>query len=180
MKNNNLKYKNSWAFCPNLNNKKAEKLFSIWEFFVLALVGLGIVAGVLIYYSADMDTREIESKVLYNSLSNCLISQGRLIDDFFKTDFDIFAKCGLNSEIINSGDFYFNISIFDQGNNKIVKEIHQGSSIFQKDCQISNVLDARNFPKCTKKEELVVYYFDNEKRIALVKILTASNQRGKK
>jgi len=161
------------------NKGGSEKVFSLWWFFVLAIVGLGIVVGVLIFYSMDFDVREIEAASLYNNLANCVIKQGYLADNFFDKNFDIFEKCGLNKETILSGDFYFKISIFD-GDRNLVKEISDGTRTFEADCKIEGKLIAKEFPKCIGKEERVIYYQDNEKKNAAIHILAASNQKGKK
>ena len=47
-----------------LNNKKAEKYLSIWWFFVLAMIAMGIVAGVLIFYGADVNVKGLEAEIL--------------------------------------------------------------------------------------------------------------------
>ena len=161
------------------DKKGSEKLFSLWWFFILAMVGAGIVAGVFIFYSADFDVREIEAESLYNRLSNCVVEQGYLTDTFFDESFDVFERCDLDKGTATSGDFYFKISILD-ANRHPIKEISEGTRTFEADCKIGGNLVAKDFPKCIEKEESVIYYQDNEKRNAIVYILTASNQRGRK
>ncbi len=164
------------------NNKKAgEKLFSIWWFFVLAVVGVGIVAGVYIFYSADVDVREAEAGILYEKIADCIIEQGFLTDKFLydKENFDIYKGCDLNKKIIE-GDYYIKIQAFDESNNEFISII-KGNPSFSKDCDIilsNDKLKAEKYPKCIRKAEGVLYYDNNEIKKAKIEILTASNQQG--
>lgn len=165
------------------NNKRAEKLFSLWWFLILAVVGGGIIVGVLIFFSADVDIRGLESLVLSDKLTNCLIRQGYVIDEFFEEEFDIFKTCGISKEILNSENFYLRITLLKEEGGDIIKEIYAGARSFEEDCKIGERLIARHFPKCTENKEKVMYYGieDNSKeKITSLYILTASNQKGRK
>ena len=169
-----------------LNKKGGEKLLSIWWFFVLAIVGVGVSAGVLIYHSADVDIREIEAEVLYEKIFNCVVEQGFLISGLLEEDFDIFKDCKLNEEIFEYGSyFYFNIQIFNESNN-LIKEIKGGDFSFEKDCRIQeeseerDKIEARYYPRCVRKKEVVLYYQDGGIKDVSLEILTASNQNGRK
>ncbi len=171
-----------------LNKRGGEKLLSIWWFFVIAIVGLGITAGVLIYHSSDVDVREIEADVLYEKIVNCIVEQGFLIDDILKEDFnvsDFFEECELNEEIFEDGSyFYFNIQIFNESYD-LIKEIKGGDFSFEKDCRIQEEgeekkIKARYYPRCIGKKDMVLYYEGSEIKEATLEILTASNQAGRK
>ena len=159
--------------------KKAEKVFSVWWFLVLALVAGGIVAGVFISTSAGVDVREAESLSLYNRLAECLINNGEVIDGFFDEGFDIFDKCGLEKEAINSPDFYFKVNLLNEEGNSM-KNLQGGTPAFEEDCRIGRSVVAKNFPKCTEGKEKVFYYSADEKKSAMLLILTASNQKGRR
>ena len=170
-------------FCVNSffpkSREGGEKIFAIWEISVFAIIGLGIVIGVVILYFADVDVREIESSVLYNKVADCVVKQGYVIDRIFNDDFDIFKECEINKETINSGDFYFKVELLDEGWKNLTKEIRRGSMNFDADCKVAKKVKAEKYPKCTEKKEDVVYYKNNEEKIATLYILTASNQEGK-
>lgn len=166
-----------------VHKKKEGKLLSVFWFFTLALVGVGISAAVLIYHSADVDTREVETDMLYNKIINCVVKQGFLIDELVKEDFNIFSECQLNKEIFGEGSyFYFNLRVFDNSSN-LIKEIQEGDFSFERDCEIQEGeegVTARYYPKCTRKKENVLYYKDNKIKEGTLEILTASNQVGRK
>ena len=156
-----------------LRNKKAgEKLLSIWWLFIIAMVGTGIVFGVSMFYSAEIDVRKMEAEILNDKISDCLFEQGVLIDNLLENDFDIFQECKLNKKVIDS-DFYFNISILNESQN-VIKEICEG--VENSACTLTN-----NEKKgCVSKERGIVYERKNEIKKGRLKILTASNQIGEK
>ena len=163
-----------------MRNKKGEKLFSLWWFFILGIVGVGIVGGVLIFYSAEIDVREAESLILYDRIANCLMNSGHLIENLFDENFEIFSECGLNKEIIESGNFYFEISLFDFEGNLVKEELFFGARTFKENCRISREIVAKKFPKCTDKKENIFYFQNGVKKSGSLSILTASNQIGRK
>lgn len=167
-------------YCILKNKRGAEKILSIWWFFVLAIVGLGIVAGVFIFYSADVDVREIESTSLYDNIVDCIAEQGFLSDGLLKEDFDIFKECRLNKNILNNGYFYIKIKFLDNAKSSIREDIVIGNNAFKKDCEISLSKDvkAEKFPKCVNGSEDFLYYKDNQIKTATLNILTVSNQKG--
>ncbi len=98
-----------------LKNKNGEEKFlSIWWFFVLAIVGVGIAAGVYIFYSSDIDIRTAEAETLSTRISDCIVKQGVITSDVLKSDFDIYEKCDLNKNLFKE-TFYFNVTIFGGG-----------------------------------------------------------------
>jgi len=166
-----------------INKKAMEKLFSVWWFFILGVFGLSIAVGTIIFYSADADARELEANILADTLFNCAVSQGYLNEEFFNEDFDIFKKCGLKQEkIIDSGNFYFNITILDETNHNVLKEMHNGTASFDADCRIvlAGQVKGKNYPKCIERKEEIIFSKNGERKNALLYILTASNQKGKK
>jgi hypothetical protein len=156
-------------------NIKAEKLLSIWWFFVLGVIAGGIVIGVLIYSSADISIKEVEANVLSERIISCLIDDGYLKEDIFKSEFNIFDFCNLNSDVFGkASNFYFSVSIYDSGS--LIFNFVNGSSSFEKDCQIQGEVKAKHFPRCSEKQEIVLF---NDKNMKLI-VLAASNQNGRK
>lgn len=157
-------------------NKLGEKLLSVWWFFVLGVIGGGIVIGVLIYSSADVSVKEVEADILYERIIDCIVDNGYLNEIVLKNDFDIFETCNLNKSVFGRGsNFYFNISGNMEEENII--NISEGAS-FENECQISidEETKAKHFPQCSKHKINVLH---EGKNIELI-ILTASNQNGRK
>tara|TARA_Y100000034_G_C6833671_1_gene376546 strand:- start:147 stop:683 length:537 start_codon:yes stop_codon:yes gene_type:complete len=163
------------------DKRGGEKLFSIWWFFVLAIVGGAITIGVLMYYSADIDLREIEADILNKKIIGCVVDQGFLIEEIYKDNFDIYKKCKLNKDVIEEGNFYFKIQIFDESG-KIISIVNQpisrGNPSFKKDCEVAEKVKAEHYPKCITKDEGILYHENNKIKKGVIEILTASNQKG--
>lgn len=158
-------------------NKKADKLLSIWWFFVLGVIAGGIVIGVLIYSSADINIKEVEADVLVEKIISCLINNGYLKENIFENDFNIFDFCNLNPEVFGkASNFYFNISIYDENGEELRESISKGSYSFEKDCKIQEGKEAKHFPRCSEKKEIALF---EDKKVELI-ILAASNQNGRK
>ena len=161
------------------NKKGSEKLLSAWWFFVLAIIVIGITAGVFIFYNKDIDVREIEAMTLNNKLKNCLISGGVLVNGFFEEDFDIFNECNLKKQVIESGDFYLKINVLND-KEEVVKKMQAGKITFDKDCEISKSIEAEEFPKCVESKENVIYLQNGKQSLGEIYVLAASNQKTRK
>ncbi len=152
-----------------LKNKiGGEKLFSIWWLFIITIVGTGMVWGVSMFYSAEIDVRNVEAEILMDRISDCLFEQGMLINNLLENDFDIFQECKLNKKVIES-DFYFNVSILDESGN-VIKEIEEGV--------LTNTCNSKDTEGCVSKERGIIYELKNEIKKGRLEILTASNQVG--
>ena len=138
---------------------------------MLTIIGVGIVMSVLSFYSQNIDVRKAESEVLTNKILGCLVSQGKINQDFFQEDFDIFKNCSLDKDIINEfGVYFMNITV--EGKKSVV----YGSITFEKDCDIEEtVASAEYFPRCTLRELIVLDKDNNELKL---RIRAGSNYRG--
>ena len=133
-------------------NKRAEKLLSIWWFFVLGVVAGGIVIGVLIYSAGEIDVKEVEAEILVEKIIGCLTDNGYLID--FR-GFNIFDDCGLDEDSFAKGsDFYFNVSIYD--GEEIIYNFNEGDFSFEKNCEIKKKVRTKHFPECVERTENVL------------------------
>jgi len=169
-----------------LKDKRGEKMFSIWWFIVITMVGVGIVSGVLIFYSAEVDVREEEAKALYSTLNECLIRQGELYEKSLKGEFDVYSSCGLSKEVFEGeSNYFFKINFLDEKGNALRNSIKRDSSGFEADCKIlegkeGEKIKAANFPKCFEDKANFIYYIDDVAKKGSLEIITASNQRGRK
>jgi hypothetical protein len=155
--------------------KGGEKMFSLWWFLVLAVVCVAIISGVLLYYSASIDVRGIESEILSSRIYDCFISKGNLNSNVFDKDFDLFKECRISESVINS-KYYFRVKIFDS-TNSIVKEFRKGVASYEADCEIQiegKKTEAKNMVQCFKRIDNVVYSGESYK----IEILAGSNNLG--
>ena len=171
--------------------KAGEKVLSIWWFFILALIGVTTVAAVVMYYSAEVDVKEIEAGILAGKVADCIVQQGYLNNEFIKAgiNFDIFKNCNINENVIKSNNnFYIGISAYDFDSckdNICASEIKKlsfsaGADTIPEDCKIKEeVKKAEYFPRCNEKLLVVLNRYDKTipEKIVL-RILAGSNQRG--
>ena len=177
-----MKLKNN--FLLNIQNKKGTKLFSLWWFFTLAIIGLGIVMGIFIFSSAEVDIRELEAEILYNRIIHCIAQNQVLIDDALNEDFDIFDECHLSKVAFDSEPFYFRIKFLDERERKIRTDIRAKSSM-ESTCNIilgegdlDPTLEAEKYPVCLRKKEQVLSSEGVEAKKVTLEILVASSNEG--
>jgi len=165
-----------------LKDKKAgEKYMSIWWFFVLAFI-----VGVIIFNSADIDIRKLEADILVTKVTDCLIENGYMKQNFLEGNFDIFDKCKLDKKIItDSGKYYLNLEVYkfedcevkdnkqECKNSLVSGKYNFGVSVFEVQCKP----EGKNYPKCSER---YVYSLDNERNKKVLRIIAGSNQIGKR
>lgn len=158
----------------SLKQFKSKKgtLLSIWWFFVLAIVGAGIVIGALIFYGANTDVRKLEADILSDRVLNCVTNQGVVNPEFISGKLDIFSKCGLFKELImDKGVYMIKVeSIDDSGK---IKEIYIFGPDIEKDCAIKeSILSAYKYPYCSTK---VLEFSESNGKLSKLKIITGSS-----
>jgi hypothetical protein len=155
------------------NKRAVETLLSIWWFFVIALIGLGIVVGVLMFYSTNIDARGIEASIMSEKIVDCISHNGMLNESLLVSSDDIISFCKFNKEFYSEKGFlYFSIKVFDSG--KLIKEISSGLAANEKDCQISSNVKTTAYPVCVQKKETMIA---GGKNVDVV-VLSSSNQIG--
>ena len=167
------------------SEKGEEKIFSIWWFFVIAVVGLGIIMSVSIFYGAEVDARQTEANILYEKVANCLIEDG-FIDHALDKDFNLSRDCSIPEIVDETSSFYlrFNFSNEDGSALENGKRTSFGT-IREVECDLilgfvgeDERPKAESFPRCVKRQERVLYTENGVIRKAILEILVASNNKG--
>jgi hypothetical protein len=173
-----------------MNRKAQENILSIWNVLAWIIAAAGIVLAVSAYYSAYLDVRGLESEILSNRISDCILSNGFLKSDVFSEDYDLLDDCKFNAEIIEDS-FYIGVSVFDFDSCKYIdseKELkcidpivllEYGNPNFQTQCDIRQDAIAEKFSLCDRQ---TIYSLSGRKaelgRELIIKIMTGSNQEG--
>lgn len=156
-------------------NKKAESskyLTPIW-YITLAIVGVGIVIGVLMFRSISYDIKTEEAETLVNQVSSLIIEEGYLEAWVLENNSDFLKQVNLDSKLFNEGIFYINVKIFD--NEKLIKNFIYGPEDFEIQCG----LKGKDFAKCYKKQVFALDKNDSFKKYKIL-IFAGSNQKGSK
>lgn len=146
-------------------------LLSVWWIFVLAVIAGGVVIGVSIYYSADVNINLIHSDILANRVGDCLIQNGKILYDMEK--FYLFKECKINKKLFENGDFFLKILIYDDS---VIYDKNYGNSAYEKDCQIFEKISSKSALRCINRKEIAEYSGKN----VSVKIISGINQDGER
>lgn len=131
-----------------INNKKGEKLISIYWFVILTLVAGGIFIMVNSFYNSPYDVRKVESEILAEKVVDCIYEGGvvnpslmqennPIFRDFFKDNFE--KICTLNFDTKNEWDpkqhfvrivFY----VSERKASKGILNIYAGNLNYEEDC----------------------------------------------
>jgi len=162
-----------------MNKLGSENLLSIWWFLVLVIVAGGIALGVFMFYSADVDVREVEAGIMANKIYDCLNDNGHLKGDVFLKDFDLYKECDINRNVFfeDGTGYYLNVSIFE-GNINIF-ENHSRSEDLKRNCIIGKGIGTKDFPECFLGEERFLFISNGVEKELAVKVLAVSNQKGR-
>lgn len=159
------------------NKKGEEKLFSIWWFLVLLVVGVCVSYMTVASYSVPQDVRHIEVGFLYTQIENCIVKDNFVNTKIFEKDFDLYRECNLNEKVFNES-FYVNVSLFSEG--KLINSTRIGAN-YQTECEIFlGGTKAENYPKCIFVDERVFYLENGVKKGGVLEIVAGSNNHGKR
>lgn len=159
-----------------MKQKKAN-LLSIWWFFVLTIIAIGIFIGVYMFYGHKIDIRYLEADILSTRVMNCLVSNGVLNADFENQNFDILTSCSLDNKVFGVGsDYLVKVSLYGAGG--LIKEVTAGNSGLEGDCKITlGVKKAEQYPRCSEKSITAV---NSTGQTVSLKIFAASNYEKEK
>jgi|SRR3989338_5635913 len=168
--------------------KGGAKYLSLWWFFVLASILVGVVAVVYFITSASINVKQTEAEILVARVSECIITNNQFNSEIFNSNF--LRICGLNENILSSsGNYYLQLELYkyndcvfgDKTEDKVScqnpKEISFGVQNFKAQCELKKTAEAKYYPECAEK------YFDVRDKDGtklVLHIFAASNQVGKK
>jgi hypothetical protein len=156
-----------------INNKKAYNMMLIfWFIAILAISGLVISIGVLMFYSSNVDVRFNEATAMNNKIIMSISDNGYFNDEYLKNDARVTLLAGLSSEIIDSKEFFFNVTISNEDYSGI-KGFVLGNPDFSYQCEVPG----KYYAKC-KDSSVVLLNKTNPSQIIRVRVITAVNQKG--
>jgi hypothetical protein len=182
-----------------ISSKKAEEIMLIWWIIALGIFAVGIVLGVLFFYSSNLNINEIEANILVERVHYC-ISQGDILtEDFLKDNFNLHG-CYIDfedAERMNIGKevaYYVEVNVSKE--EKPVRYYEHGNKNLKEDWQNANSIGAssgnlnqkaRYYPTCVeKKYNSIKTSSKNPNTDSIdyvpvnVKILACSNQKSQR
>ncbi|MEM4181899.1 MAG: hypothetical protein QXX68_01965 [Candidatus Pacearchaeota archaeon] len=166
-----------------MNKKADEKIFSLWWFVSLALVGLVVTIVTLNYFSSPIDVRAQEISMLQQKILDCIIKNGYLKNEVLLwNEGAFFDECGLNKESFKeekNTTRFLHLKIKNEYEFEI-KKFRFGQFSYENDCTIKQ--KGPYLPACSQTKILVNYFneTENKKEILIVELLVASQNHGNK
>jgi|ETNmetMinimDraft_2_1059921.scaffolds.fasta_scaffold55769_2 hypothetical protein len=157
------------------NNKGYYKLSGyILMFIAMGFIAIFISGGIYLFYAQTVDVREQEAKIISDKLvdvfdDNGVLREGIVCGDGLCEGFNIYNEARLNKVVINNGDFYFGVEIFNDG--VLMGSIIEGNRGFRVEC----FLKKGKLPKCYPDDGPLILLLDNYR----VEILAGSNNLGR-
>ena len=164
-------------------NKKADgKLLSIWWFFVLVIVLVGIVISIAAFNSGDINSKKIEADILVSRVIDCVVDNGYIKQELLGES--IFEQCDLSKEIIeDSGLYSLDFELYKYGDcdfaeveDKIVCEnpIKETQANFGvHGFKVLCFQEGKHYPECSEK---YIFVSDRDGQKYIFYIIGGSNQ----
>ncbi len=162
-----------------INNKRGDKILSIYWFAVLIIVAGGIFGMVYVYYGTPYDVREVEANVLIDRIADCLSYAGKINTNFVsnsqaiqKTRTEFLSECHLTFEDSEWEDqqYYTEINIYSLGNmNEPVLAINVGDNKWLSSCELQEKGNKDRLAQCSRDS---FYSLDDANNQYIIKILT--------
>lgn len=160
-----------------------EKYLSVWWFFVIIVVAVGIVIGVYIFSFTEASVRGYEAEILTNKVADCLIQNGQINLGLLNSQ-TLLKNCGLDESTIRSDKYFLQIELYGSCieangkyscSNPIIDSIKLGNFAMKLDCSIAKPMYyTQSSPKCFEKYINVI----NGSKSLVLYIASGSNQVG--
>ncbi|MBR9705548.1 hypothetical protein GOV14_00795, partial [Candidatus Pacearchaeota archaeon] len=143
-----------------MNKKAGEKYLFFWMFLNWILIGSAVVLVVIMFYLVDLNTREVETRILAVKTLDCLVDNGYLVEDVFLDDFDFFSFCNIEKNVFDTR-YYVRFKIFK--NNEGVENFEWGVKNVRILCGLRTKSELRDDPGCEGVELGVLRENDDNK-----------------
>jgi len=158
-----------------LEDKKGNKIISVYWFVILFIVAGAVVYMALSFYGKPYDIRETEANALLNKVAKCLSEAGYLEKGVLGPEFkENFAeKCHLNFETEDAyewkerGQYYVEINFYDFLTDQEISTIKEGNEDLKADCK----LEGKTSPVCLKRSIYLIDKNQNQYKIDILSIV---------
>lgn len=154
-----------------MNKKAHEGVMSAWFILCLMFAGFGIIYILSAYASSPIDVSEVESKILYSNIVECISENGFIENEIVNENFNIYSFCNLNKDVLDEEEkarFYFKFSFLNESGEKIRRDVVGGNSEYRLDCEVFAVSKEKEYLSCLFKNESFSYVDTNGVKIIKV------------
>jgi hypothetical protein len=159
-----------------INNKRGDKILSVYWFAVLLIVAGGIFAMVYVFYGVPYDVRDVENHLLINAVADC-VSYGGRINPIIASSGNLIQNTTLLNQchlIFSSGEwkdeqYYTEVNFYKIGDmNTSLLTLKKGNNNWISQCDIQDKKEFQNLVQCSTK---VFYSLDDKNNQYIIKIL---------
>jgi len=159
-------------------DKRGEKVYVLIWFLASILVFIVVVYTATSHFSQPIDLRGVGIQNDYMSVLSCYVSQGVLKPEVLSGNFQV-TDCGFFADSISKYEGLVQVKIMDVKENKQIYSNFVGAVGLLDDCAVASTSSgAASYPVCFSAQQPVFYYSGSEKKIALLSVDIASNNRG--
>ncbi len=92
-----------------MNKIGGERVLSIYWFIMFVIVAVGLISGIVVFFSNPLDIRQAEGNILVDQVMGCFSNNGVIIEGIMERvkEVGFEAGCGL----VLGEDFYVNVTI---------------------------------------------------------------------
>lgn len=172
-----------------LNNKRGDKILSVYWFAVLIIVAGGIFGMVYIFYGTPYDVRETESNVLINQIADCVSYAGRINPNLIsggefqqKSTEDFLKECHLifSSSEWDEQQYYTEINFYKlEDLNNPVLAMTAGNNKWTGYCEIQENEEYEKIAKCVSKSFYSLDDLNNQYIIKILAVVAKTNKNVK-
>ncbi len=158
-----------------INNKRGDKILSLYWFLILILVAGGVFGMVYVFYQTPYDIREIEASMLINKIADCVSYSGKMNPVVLSSwnsnlsEQAFLSQCHLvfDSSESEEEQYYTEIAIYNL-QNILVTSVSEGNNKWLSGCAIQEKKEVERLATCVKKS---FYSVDDAHNQYIVKIL---------
>jgi len=144
-----------------------EHFLSIWMFAVWVIIGIGIIAGIYMFYSAKIDAREVQSDFLTRRIVDC-VRENDLTED-------VLTKCGVSLDVLSGENFFVRINVSDSRGERTL--VQRGNPDIETQCSLREEVEAKSFARCSPKGGFEFMRVSEGEEV-IVKVFSGSNNLG--
>ncbi len=165
-----------------INNKRGDKILSIYWFAILVIVAGGIFGMVYVFYGSPYDVREIEANALTNRIADCISYSGKINTNLMssgnftqKSGEDFLKECHLNFDSTEwtEQQYYTEIDFYKLEDSKPILSLNAGNNKWLLSCTLQEDKEEEKLAKCVRRS---FYSLDNANNQYIIRILTAINK----
>ena len=135
----------------------------------------------LSHFSAPIDSREIQTKLVYLKITDCFVEKGVLSDSYVmnRVAFNFSRDCNFSEGAMNLAHNLVIVKILNSSNGETNRYSLGDKSLFN-DCEVVAGRKAAQYPYCFNRRDLIYLYEGDKKQSGYLDVFIASQNTGER